>query len=86
MEIRAEILGDLVRPGICFYAQDLKRPTPRPIASKDVSLIAVFARADGAVIFGNQRTMTPESLGEPDKAEGLTVPVVFARPTPQKPF
>jgi hypothetical protein len=76
------ILNGLVRPGISFYARDLarQRPPQRPMASKDVALVGVFTRStDGAVIFGNQRTMTPESLGESsDKAEGLTMPIAFA--------
>ena len=67
------LLGGLVRPDVSFYAGDLKRrrEPSRPMSSKDVSLIGVFARtADGAVIFGSQKTMTPESLGESDKADG----------------
>ena len=61
------ILNGLVRPGVSFSAENLA-----------ASLIVVFARRDGAIIFGTQQGLTLESLGDSDNAEGLAVPITFA--------
>ena len=52
-------LNGFVRPGICFYARDLKRRPPGPIASKSVALLYVLTRADGAVTLGGIRRPRP---------------------------
>jgi hypothetical protein len=60
------ILNGLVRPGISFNASDLWRraTTPRPMASKEVALIGVCTRVDGAIVFGHQN-----SLSEADSSD-----------------
>ena len=69
------ILNGLVRPGISFYARDLKRQPPGPIASKSVALLYVLTRADGAVTFG--RDKTPETDGL-EATPDMKFAIVFA--------
>ncbi len=69
------ILDGLVRPGISFYARDLKRQPPGPIASKSVALLYVLTRADGGVMFG--RDKTPEADGL-EATPDMKFAIVFA--------
>jgi hypothetical protein len=74
------ILNGLVRPGISFYARDLKRQPPGPIASKSVALLFVLTRADGAVMFG--RDKTPETDGLQTSPD-MKFAIIFAFRNPE---
>jgi hypothetical protein len=65
------ILGGLVRPGISFYAKDLaSKPKVR-----DVALIFVLTRSDGAVMIGRDKTAEADGI---EASPEMTMPIVFA--------